>query len=63
MSNKLTRTAANVWEGLRQILGDDAYKRYLEHLRRHHPGTEPLDRTEFYKTDVERRWSGINRCC
>jgi uncharacterized short protein YbdD (DUF466 family) len=57
------KTARELWDGLRNILGDDAYERYLDHQRRRHPDRPPLERAAFYKTEVDRRWSGINRCC
>lgn len=51
------------WRGLRALLGDDAYGRYVEHCRRRHPDMAPLGRAEFYVRDQERRWSQVNRCC
>lgn len=51
------------WGLLRALLGDDAYERYLEHVRRRHPGRAPLGREAFYQAELDRRWSGINRCC
>jgi uncharacterized short protein YbdD (DUF466 family) len=52
-----------LWAALRRISGDDAYERYLQHARTHHPGMQPLDARAFYRMELERRWSGINRCC
>jgi uncharacterized short protein YbdD (DUF466 family) len=51
------------WAGLRRITGDDAYDRYLDRHRRIHPDLPPLDREEFYISELDRKWSGINRCC
>ena len=53
------------WLGLREITGDDAYERYLVHWCEHHAaeGGEPMDRETFFKQDVERKWSGVKRCC
>jgi uncharacterized short protein YbdD (DUF466 family) len=59
----LRNTVRSVWNGLRNILGDDAYERYLDHQHRRHPDTVPLERAAFYQAELERRWSGINRCC
>jgi len=48
---------------LRQLTGDDAYERYLMHHRQHH-GSEPeLDRRTFYLLEMQRKWSGVTRCC
>ncbi len=53
------------WRLLRQLSGDDAYERYLEHWQRHHAteGEVPLDRQAFFKAEQERKWNGIKRCC
>ena len=52
-----------IWSGLRAITGDDAYERYAEHCRLRHPGGTPLDRDAFYRAELDRRWSQVNRCC
>jgi uncharacterized short protein YbdD (DUF466 family) len=51
-----------LWKGLRQLTGDDAYDRYLQHHYRHHQG-EPLGRAEFFKLEQRRKWDGVRRCC
>ena len=51
------------WDGLRSITGDDAYERYLAHRRLAHPDEAALDRSQFYRAELERRWSEPNRCC
>ena len=51
------------WRGLRTLLGDDAYERYLAHCRARHPGEASLDRRAFYLAELDRRWARINRCC
>jgi uncharacterized short protein YbdD (DUF466 family) len=51
------------WSGLRTLLGDDAYERYLAHSRKCHPERAPLDRAAFYATELERRWRQASRCC
>ncbi len=55
----------HAWVGLREISGDDAYERYLSHWREHHAqeGCEPLTRKAFFKQELERKWSGVKRCC
>lgn len=54
----------SLWQGLRRISGDDAYERYLAHHRRHHADEgPPLDRRSFCRRELERKWSGIRRCC
>jgi uncharacterized short protein YbdD (DUF466 family) len=52
------------WRAIRALSGDDAYERYLEHARRHHPSHTPMSAATFYLSEQERRWSsGPNRCC
>ena len=51
------------WSAIRAILGDDAYERYVRHVNLRHPGAEPLSRAAFQRAELDRRWSGINRCC
>ncbi|MFZ4703154.1 MAG: CstA-like transporter-associated (seleno)protein [Candidatus Methylumidiphilus sp.] len=53
------------WRGLREVSGDDAYERYLTHWQAHHAhqGGEPMDPETFFKQEMERKWSGVKRCC
>ncbi len=51
-------------ETLRRLFGADDYERYLAHHRAHHAGDgPPLDRRAFYDAELERKWSGVRRCC
>jgi uncharacterized short protein YbdD (DUF466 family) len=64
MKEPLSHLPRRLWNLLRNISGDDAYERYLDHLRQHHPDTTPLSRRHFYICEQQRRWSGgPNRCC
>jgi uncharacterized short protein YbdD (DUF466 family) len=51
------------WSYLREVTGDDAYERYLEHHRGAHPGEAPLSRDRFFRERQDRKWSKISRCC
>jgi uncharacterized short protein YbdD (DUF466 family) len=60
----MKRWLTQAWRALRTLTGDDAYQRYLEHVRRAHSDTAPLDAATFYREEAERRFSGgPNRCC
>lgn len=60
----MRRLLARLWQALRALTGDDAYERYVEHVRRAHAGTVPLDAASFYRELEERRFSGgPSRCC
>lgn len=48
---------------IRQLSGDNAYERYVEHHAVSHFGEPLLDRQQFFKQEQERKWSGVKRCC
>jgi uncharacterized short protein YbdD (DUF466 family) len=48
---------------LRGVTGDDAYDKYLAHMRASRPGEPPMSAREFYRAQLENRWSCINGCC
>ncbi len=51
------------WSFVRRLATDDAYERYLEHHRKHHPETPPMNRHDFYMHEQQRKWTGVQRCC
>ena len=51
------------WRYLRQVTGDDAYERYLQHCEVFHPKQVPLSRKDYFKQEQSRKWDGIRRCC
>ena len=49
---------------LRQLAGMPDYTGYLEHLRRHHPGTPAPSERQFYEDYLKGRYGdGPTRCC
>lgn len=61
---RIMHRLAALWRGLRTILGDDAYERYLAHWQTQHSGEgAPLDRRAFYQAEEKRKWNEIRRCC
>ena len=48
---------------LRQVLGEGAYARYCEHLRRTGRAGEIPTAKQFYIDSLEKRYSGVSRCC
>jgi uncharacterized short protein YbdD (DUF466 family) len=53
-----------IWALLREVTGDDAYERYLDHWRARHAGNGvPLDRASFCREELRRKWDGVRRCC
>jgi len=59
----------NLWARVRQLSGDDAYERYLQHYAEHHqscPKDEaelPLSKEAFFKEWQDKKWTGVKRCC
>ena len=59
----------NLWRRVRQLSGDDAYERYLEHYAAHHQASEtgeiepPLSKQAFFKDWQDKKWTGVKRCC
>lgn len=63
-AGKLLRAAAaRGWRLLRALSGDDAWEHYLRHCRQAHPDRPLPDRRTFEAERLERKWSGISRCC
>ena len=52
-----------IWQFIRRLSGDDAYERYLRHHAEAHPHQPLLDRSAFFKQELDRKWSGVKRCC
>jgi uncharacterized short protein YbdD (DUF466 family) len=51
------------WRNIRQLSGDDAYERYLQHHAEYHVDEPPLSREAFFEEWQERKWNGVKRCC
>jgi uncharacterized short protein YbdD (DUF466 family) len=49
------------WDYLREIFGEKAYGHYCEHIRSH--GGQPMAAEEFYRLQLEAKYSRPNRCC
>jgi uncharacterized short protein YbdD (DUF466 family) len=61
----VTELLKRAWRTVRELSGDDAYERYLAHRRAEHGTAEspPLTRAEFYRSEQDRKWDGVKRCC
>ena len=60
---KLKQGCASVWSAVRELSGDDAYERYLQHQALLHTDEKPLERAAFFKAEQRRKWEGVRRCC
>lgn len=59
----LLKVARALCCGLRALSGDDAYERYCAHRAAVHPDEPLLGRRAFYEEALQRKWSGMSRCC
>ncbi|QTX06170.1 YbdD/YjiX family protein [Agromyces archimandritae] len=61
---RLRRAGSGIRWYVTNLMGDTAYRTYLEHHTRHHPGEPPLTEREFWreKMDEQDRNPGA-RCC
>jgi uncharacterized short protein YbdD (DUF466 family) len=60
---RIRKTAARVWLGLREWCGDAAYERYLEAHVKHERNSAVLSREDFYVQQLQKRYSRVSRCC
>ena len=71
MRNAAVRKAADAavhalsaaWAFVRQVSGDDAYERYVEHMLGEHPERALMQRDQYYRFRTEQKWNRITRCC
>jgi uncharacterized short protein YbdD (DUF466 family) len=61
--NALWRLLWSAWRFTRQLSGDDAYERYMQHMARAHPGQMPLSRAQHYALRQDEKWNRLSRCC
>lgn len=60
-SARLWRTGSQT---ARLAIGIPDYDNYADHIRRHHPGREPMDRDAFFHERMQARYGkGRSRCC
>jgi uncharacterized short protein YbdD (DUF466 family) len=48
---------------LRGVTGDDAYDKYLAHMKRTQPGERPMSAEAFFRAQLEQKWNCVNGCC
>jgi uncharacterized short protein YbdD (DUF466 family) len=59
LRTRLARGAALI----RRILGVPDYERYLNHVRKAHPGQTPMTEQEFFRDRLDARAKPGSRCC
>jgi uncharacterized short protein YbdD (DUF466 family) len=64
MTRALTLPVARAAAAIRRIVGAPDYERYVEHVRRCHPGVAPLAREAYLRDALARRYDRPgSRCC
>lgn len=61
--NPLWRGLRQAWSFTREVSGDDAYDRYLDHMAQAHPAQIPMTRSRYHRFRMEQKWNRISRCC
>ena len=73
----LKNLCKSLWARVRQLSGDDAYERYLQHYAAHHANGHaddqkaglaaeiepPLSKAAFFNDWQDKKWTGVKRCC
>lgn len=60
----VARGARSVWWYLTALMGDTAYRTYVEHHRAVHPDEEPLTEREFWRQRyADQDANPGSRCC
>ena len=48
---------------LRGVTGDDAYEKYAAHMRATEPQQTLITEKEFFRAQMDQKWSCISGCC
>jgi uncharacterized short protein YbdD (DUF466 family) len=64
----LIKSFKKIWSKVRELSGDDAYERYLQHYEEYHQDDAeqaalPLTKEAFFKEWQDKKWTGVKRCC
>ena len=62
-ADNLRADLRKLWDFLREATGDDAYERYLTRHIATHSEIPALSREDFFRSEQDRKWSGVTRCC
>ena len=67
MHSNAARVLVEVGAALRDIVrgaaGADAYRHYVDQLRRRRPERPPPSRRRIIRRELSARWDGVRRCC
>ncbi|HUU13182.1 MAG TPA: YbdD/YjiX family protein [Terriglobia bacterium] len=57
----MRKALRNIIDYLREVFGEKAYARYCDYVRSR--GGQPMAAEEFYRLQLEAKYSRPNRCC
>ncbi|MDD2761114.1 MAG: YbdD/YjiX family protein [Methylomonas sp.] len=65
MQKRFTSAGQKCLQVWRNLNGEAAYQRYLDHWHSQHAqfGGAPMSRKAFFEAETQRKWNGVKRCC
>jgi len=59
----MLKAIKSFYEFIRRLSGDDLYDLYLENHKKCSKKHNLMTKKKFYQATLDRKWSGIKRCC
>jgi len=59
----MLKTIKSFYEFIRRLSGDDLYDLYLENHKQCSKKHKLMTKKKFYQVTLDKKWSGIKRCC
>jgi len=53
----------SVYIFIRRLSGDDLYDLYLQNHKKCSKKHKLMSKQNFYQATIEKKWSGVKRCC
>ena len=59
----MLKVIKSVYEFIRRLSGDDLYDLYLKSHKKCSKKHRLMSKKNFYQAMIEKKWSGLKRCC
>lgn len=59
----MLKVIKSVYEFIRRLSGDDLYDLYLKSHKKCSKKHKLMSKKIFYQATIEKKWSGLKRCC
>jgi len=59
----MLKAIKSFYEFIRRLSGDDLYDLYLQNHKQCSKKHKLMTKKKFYQATLDRKWSGIKRCC